>query len=1259
MADIDPSDIPGAIDPGDIDPQSAMAAQGLKQGAQTLGQNMANQWQQGGEQIHQALQGDPGSNLQARAALEGLGSQAAMSTIGGEAPELPEGFSVVRDKSSPVRSQSHAVINAEGEKVGFGSDPESAVSDYWHVYGTPKNPSKLDKITSVNPQGNLSSSAADTIAKIKEKGLSFFDPEEMDQSFIAKDQNGEPIGHLGLDEDYRTQSIKVDPNNQGQGVASTLYQKALNKNGLLRSSHIENQLAGGRGLWDKFAEENPTNVWQARDPNTLQPLDYKVWQKDVDPVARQKEMDIESQVDDLRLGQIPDRDRARLEARRDQLLDMANRRKQDALDKANELGIPASDALQGNTGNEWIDDAVNLSKQHRSDALQTIQTLDQLPKNAEKTKGQINELISQHNALTNKSGHIMFDKGGLVNRPPQFNAMQYYEDGGQVPTPQPTGQEPQVDPSDIPGAITDPTTLSKMPPSQGDQGIDPADQPGAITDPNVQPDETEYTTPGQQAIAAAEGAAQGFAGPIEPYLATKLGITTPEAMLQREQQNPALFETAKVGGSIAGLASGVGELALLGKAGEAAVTAAGLSSKIGASALRGATELGLLSGGDEITRHIEDPATSTQQSLINVGLSAALGGVGGGLLGGAGVLLKEGLPKLAQEIENFKGQMSYRTNVPEPVMAMHEELSARYNELKDMYDETYGASGLKARAIAKSVPPNITDAMLGQASDISQQMTDTIKNMRSKPYSYPDRLVNKLDADVNEYRNKIFPTDGSTPSTQDIFNATQDLKQMTQGYAGYQKFIKPVDEAYDFSKAAHPIATSLKDALEDPDVWGQAADLQQNINGNFVKFKPFIEGFEKSFTDKVPDLATGEITPRVSLQKLQTYLNQAGTFRDSAKKTILQGFLDNGEKYAGGLDDAYNAVGSESPFTPSPMVVSRRSLEETTPGMKVANAFVDKGLGEGTAKGLGAGVGGVAGHAIAGPYGAGLGAYFGEKVFGPMFQKMLPAIAKPLFESVANARGFRAAGRVLESALKGEQLMTNGAKNVFKAGAEVLPVSAVPTLTQIGQLNTRLVAAQNNPQQFTQNATNNQLGTYLPGHAQSMAQTIGNATNYLNALRPDTTKKAPLDSDRVPSSVQKASYNNALAIAQQPMTIMQKVKDGTVTPDDIKHVTSLYPAAWTSMQGALSSAMITHISKGGNTVPYKTRIGLSLALGQGMDSTLTGPAILAAQPQGGGQPQAPMPQAPKQGSKSSTKNLHKIADQAMTPNQARQNQSDK
>jgi len=271
--------------------------------------------------------------------------------------------------------------------------------------------------------------------------------------------------------------------------------------------------------------------------------------------------------------------------------------------------------------------------------------------------------------------------------------------------------------------------------------------------------------------------------------------------------------------------------------------------------------------------------------------------------------------------------------------------------------------------------------------------------------------------------------------------------------------------------------------------------------------------------------------------------------------------------------------------------------------------------------------------------------------FGPLFQKALPVIADKLVTKTSSAPGFRSILKYVDSVAAGNALISKGAENVFKAGAEVLPTKAIPSITRLQRLDAQLKVAQNNPDQFTQNVENNSLGHYAPNQSAAMTQTVGNAVQYLNQQRPNTQPAAPLDVKRSPSSVKTGAYQNALALAEQPALALHKVKQGTITPDDIKHLQALSPAAYTLMQSQLSQALTTHIAKGGS-VPYKTRIGMSLFMAQPMDSTLTSSSIQSAQPTGG-QPQAPVAGAPKQGKKSSTKTLGNIAEAAATPAQAR------
>jgi hypothetical protein len=77
-------------------------------------------------------------------------------------------------------------------------------------------------------------------------------------------------------------------------------------------------------------------------------------------------------------------------------------------------------------------------------------------------------------------------------------------------------------------------------------------------------------------------------------------------------------------------------------------------------------------------------------------------------------------------------------------------------------------------------------------------------------------------------------------------------------------------------------------------------------------------------------------------------------------------------------------------------------------------------------------------------------------------------------------------------------------------------------------------------------------------------------------------------------------------------------------------------------------AEVSAQSAAGKPVPYRTRLGLSMFMGQPLDSTMTPQSIMAALPK----PSQPMQQAPAKKSKGSpskmsskSSNLYKTADQ--------------
>jgi hypothetical protein len=241
-----------------------------------------------------------------------------------------------------------------------------------------------------------------------------------------------------------------------------------------------------------------------------------------------------------------------------------------------------------------------------------------------------------------------------------------------------------------------------------------------------------------------------------------------------------------------------------------------------------------------------------------------------------------------------------------------------------------------------------------------------------------------------------------------------------------------------------------------------------------------------------------------------------------------------------------------------------------------------------------------------------------------------------------NSGALKGTADFINSMMRGEHILARGAKNLFVAGKDVLPPSVLPTDKDRTKLDKQLQAYQKDPN--LANQVGGGIGHYMEDHSQSLAQTAGTAITALNQARPSSAKKNPLDAPTRPNPVQKAAYDRTLNIAQQPLVVLKHIQDGTLTSSDVLSVKSLYPAVYARLSQKLVAEMSEATAKG-QSIPYKTRLGLSMFLGQPLDSTMTPQAIISAQPV----PKAP-PQLPAKGGKANA--LGKGAKGAMTPGQA-------
>lgn len=832
-------------------------------------------------------------------------------------------------------------------------------------------------------------------------------------------------------------------------------------------------------------------------------------------------------------------------------------------------------------------------------------------------------------AFLKADGKELYDKKSKKKRKPHF------AEGGDVSPP---AEEPQS-PEGLDDFIAQPAPT----------------HPGAPNEPHGLNDflseeinQEKYGTPGQQALAGLEGAGRGLAGPAFTAAETALGAEG-ENIRGRQEANPVTAGTAEAGTFLGSMLLGTGEAAAVGKVGSKIAELSGLGaegasalSKIGAHGLQAATETALIQTGDEVSKMItQDPNQSAQTALINVGAAALLGGAGGAAFGSVSPLWKASAGnKMGRLFEDFKGRINEHLTQPEPVEAIGKELSDYYSGVKDVADEVYGPTGLKAQDVAKAVP-EMSEKISGQTQDIYNKVQDMYKTMMSDPSSYPPRLVNRFQNEADRFASVA--TDPNASSV-DIFNATQDLKNTLQGYAKFDKFVKPVDEAYDFVNKSKGLAYDLRNALEDPKVWGKAAERQQAINGAFKNYLPTLKDFEKKFTTEV----AGERT--IDPGKVQTYVNQAGKPNAEIKQQMLKNFIDASEKYKQVISDTHSNLGLESPVTHSSLSSVNNSFKELTPGMKLADVIVKRYAGNA----LGAGVGASLGHAVGA---GGIGALIGEHSLGPVFNSVLPALLRPILKNPGNAAGAKAAIDYGMNVVKGEKLLDKATKGLFKS-SEVLPDHLFPTSKEREKLN--LAVEKSNTDISDIAKAGGDIPHYLPDHGTAISQTSAQVVNYLNSVKPQTDPKSPLDNERVTNSAAEAKYNNALDIAQQPLVVLQKIKDGRLSMNDVMALGTMYPSLYMGMRAKLSDQMMNRKSDE-EPIPYRLRMGLSMFLGQPLDSTMTPQSILSIQSgyqeAKGSQPETAT--QPAQKPKRSTAGLNKLPGQYMTQGQSAETKKNK
>lgn len=238
-----------------------------------------------------------------------------------------------------------------------------------------------------------------------------------------------------------------------------------------------------------------------------------------------------------------------------------------------------------------------------------------------------------------------------------------------------------------------------------------------------------------------------------------------------------------------------------------------------------------------------------------------------------------------------------------------------------------------------------------------------------------------------------------------------------------------------------------------------------------------------------------------------------------------------------------------------------------------------------------------------------------------------------------------------KATVSGERLADRAVKNIFKIGGE-MPSSIVPAIANRAKLDKLVQSYVTDPFKMVAMNDNNHS---VPEYNTAFAATASRVVQYLASLKPDTKPKNPLDRERPANAFEKSAYNRAMDIAEQPLVVLKAIKDGRITPKDIVALRTMYPSLYNNLSKKMLDNVTNSVHKG-EIIPYGTRMGLSLFLGQPLDSTMTPSAIMAAQGanQASNQKREAQEQPQRAPSAASMKGLSKLPATAQTPGQQRE-----
>ena len=136
-----------------------------------------------------------------------------------------------------------------------------------------------------------------------------------------------------------------------------------------------------------------------------------------------------------------------------------------------------------------------------------------------------------------------------------------------------------------------------------------------------------------------------------------------------------------------------------------------------------------------------------------------------------------------------------------------------------------------------------------------------------------------------------------------------------------------------------------------------------------------------------------------------------------------------------------------------------------------------------------------------------------------------------------------------------------------------------------------------------------QFGDHAPDTAAALSATAYRAVQFLASKAATPPKGGPLAQKWHPSPSDVAKFGRYLEAVQDPASVMRHAAAGTLAPEHVEALQTVYPAYYAHLQGRI----LDRLTANPKAVPYRARVMLALLSGVDPDGTLSPASIQRAQ----------------------------------------------